>query len=279
MITVVTFTSIINQLLPEPHAGLLSGILFGTKATMSKELTDALIRTGTLHIVALSGTNITILTGIINFSLLWLVGRKFASVLTILLITGFIWLVGSSPSVIRAGIMGGISLLAIIFGRQTWGLLAWMLAISTMLLLNPVWITDLSFQLSAMATLGIILFGGKSQTENQKLDHRISNFQRLTSFFCSLISDNLRLTLAAQVFTIPIIFWYFHRISLISPVTNLLIGWIVPPLTVLGLGTAVAGLVFWPLGQLLAWFAWVPLQYLITVVELTSRVPGASVGW
>ncbi len=165
MITVTTFTSILNQLLPEPHAGLLAGILFGTKATMSRELTDALIRTGTLHIVALSGTNITILTGIINFSLLWLVGRRFASALTILLITGFIWFVGPSPSVIRAGIMGGISLLAIIFGRQTWGLLAWMLAVSTMLLLNPEWITDLSFQLSAMATLGIILFGGKAGAE------------------------------------------------------------------------------------------------------------------
>ena len=94
-----------------------------------------------------------------------------------------------------------------------------------------------------------------------------------------LIKDNLRLTLAAQVFTIPLIFWYFHRLSLISPIANLLIGWMIAPLTVLGLGTAVAGLIFLPLAQLLAWFAWVPLQYLITVVEMTSKVPGASVGW
>lgn len=334
MVSVVTFTSILNQLLPEPHAGLLAGILFGTKATMSRELTDSLIRTGTLHIVALSGTNITILTNLVNLSLLWLVGRRWASVLTIALITGFIWFVGPSPSVIRAGIMGGISLIAVIFGRQTWGLLTWMLAVSTMLLLNPGWISDLSFQLSAMATLGIILFGKPQNNAEQYTEPRGRSagetilrstedppqkaLQELFPWFGGgaslseeredlgelrgvsraspkntllprslllgyvplwrLIRDNLRLTLAAQVFTIPIIFWYFHRVSLISPVTNLLIGWIVPPLTVLGLGTAVAGLVFWPFGQLLAWFAWVPLQYLITVVEWTSRVPGASIG-
>ncbi|MBI5619830.1 ComEC/Rec2 family competence protein [Candidatus Gottesmanbacteria bacterium] len=328
MVIVATFTSIINQLLPEPHAGLLSGILFGTKATLSKELTDALITTGTLHIVALSGTNITILTGIINFSLLWLVGRRWASALTILLITGFIWFVGPSASVIRAGIMGGISLLAIIFGRQTWGLLAWMLAVSTMLLLNPAWISDLSFQLSAMATLGIILFGGRKEQGAQVALPEVageamktsagspdgeptkfslaslfgdgepedskgyfsedgSKFSLATSggassgvfhWIWSLIRENLHLTLAAQVFTIPIIFWYFHRVSLISPIANVLIGWLIQPLTVVGLVVAIAGWIFLPLGQVIAWGAWVGLQYLLTVVMLLSKVPGASIG-
>ncbi|MEK7587210.1 MAG: ComEC/Rec2 family competence protein [Patescibacteria group bacterium] len=265
MITVATFTALINQLLPEPHAGLLAGILFGTKATLSRELVTALTTTGTLHIVALSGMNITILAGLVNMTLLRFINRRVASVVTIALIVGFILFVGPSPSIIRAGIMGGISLLAIVFGRQTWGLLSWILAVSIMLLLNPSWITDLSFQLSALATLGMILFGGKTIEK--------------TNFYWSLIRDDLRLTLAAQVFTIPLIFWYFHRMSLISPLTNILIGWVMQPLTVFGLLAAFAGWIFLPLGQVIAWPAWALLQYVIVAVEWTARVPGASVGW
>ncbi len=313
MVTVQTFTSVINQLLPEPHAGLLNGILFGTKATLSRELTDALIATGTLHIVALSGMNITILSGLVSKTLLWVVGRRVASVLTIALIAGFVWFVGASPSIVRAGIMGGISLIAIVFGKQYWGLLTWGLAVGVMLLLNPGWILDISFQLSAAATLGIILFGGRtaSSSNNEsnaeytneqstekvrplktKFSEKVSSLEnshiRTNSLFVDgigaafrlfrrLIRDDLRLTLAAQVFTIPIILWYFHRISLISPLANVLIGWIVQPLTIAGLLAATLGWIFLPLGQVIAWGAWVGLEYLIIVVTLLSKVPGASI--
>ncbi|OGG27539.1 hypothetical protein A3A64_02785 [Candidatus Gottesmanbacteria bacterium RIFCSPLOWO2_01_FULL_48_11] len=324
MVTVQTFTSIINQLLPEPHAGLLNGILFGTKATLSRELTDALITTGTLHIVALSGMNITILSGLVSKTLLWIVGRRVASVLTIALIAGFVWFVGASPSIVRAGIMGGISLIAIIFGKQYWGLLTWALAVGIMLLINPNWISDISFQLSAGATLGIILFGGapagvdsgkpffgdvrrlrsassKATPSSLREAQHMKELERsvkqgglgfgtpqnayprtallvVAGVFWSLIRDNLYLTLAAQVFTIPLILWYFHRISLISPVANVLIGWIVPALTIAGLLMSILGWMFLPLGQVVAWGAWVGLQYLIMVVTLLSKIPLASIG-
>ena len=305
MVTVASFASLINQILPEPHAGLLAGILFGTKATLSKELVAALTTSGTLHIVALSGMNITILSSLVNVTLLRVVNRRIGSVVTILLIIGFILFVGPSPSVIRAGIMGGISLLAIIFGRQTWGLLSWMLAVSTMLLLNPSWITDLSFQLSALATLGMILFGS-SVGEAAQVARPNSEVLRsvgspsappaptavnlnlyglpaaitpLWQLVWRVVRDNLRLTLAAQVFTIPLIFWHFHRMSLISPLANVLIGWVLQPLTVLGLLAAIGGWIFLPLGQVLGWVTWALLQYVIVVVEWTARVPGASIGW
>ena len=92
------------------------------------------------------------------------------------------------------------------------------------------------------------------------------------------VKDNLHLTLAAQTFTIPLILWYFHRISLISPVANVLIGWIVSPLTVAGLLTSILGWIFLPLGQVVAWGAWVGLEYLIIVVTLLAKIPGASIG-
>ncbi len=366
MVTVQTFTSIINQLLPEPHAGLLNGILFGTKAALPRDFYQELVTTGTLHIIALSGMNISILTGLVNLALLRIISRRIASLLTIVTIAGFVGFVGASPSVIRAAIMGSISLLAVVFGRQYWAFLSWILAVGIMLLLNFDWLGDLSFQLSVLATLGIILFGKKQMgslpaeggmpwfsrrqgpttssplspgdkavtplktarlpADNQRSagesilrstevptwsfyrssrdigvgtslsedgdpfydsedDRRTSpknvlRPRRFTAlrFFWGFVGDDLRLTLAAQSLTIPLIFWKFQRISVISPLTNILIGWIIQPLTVMGFVTAFSGWVFLPLGQLFAWVTWVPLSYLVTIVEWTSKVPGASFG-
>lgn len=323
--SVVTFVALINQLLPEPHAGLLSGLLFGTKATLSKNLYDALVKTGTLHIVALSGMNITILASLVNLFFLRLISRRLASLLTIGIIILFVWFVGASPSVVRAAIMGSIALLAVIFGRQQWSLFSWILAVGIMLLLNPVWIGDLSFQLSALATLGIILFGGQETAAGRRTilstvmrgtlqrvlplgsptaTHKgtpdggaprlaspaeamsLTDAQQIRApakaaigLLKSLIADDLHLTLAAQVFTIPLILWYFHRVSLISPLANILIGWLIAPLTILGWFVAVGGWVWLPLGQLVAWFCWVPLQLLLSIVQTLALVPWASMGW
>ena len=257
MISVTTFTFTINQLLPEPHAGLLSGILFGTKAMISNNLYEALVTTGTLHIVALSGMNITILESLIAGTLLPLIGRRLAALVTIILIIGFVLIVGPSPSVIRAAIMGSMALIAVLFGRQNWSILSFILTVSVMLLVHPTWITELSFQLSVGSTLGIILFGKKQK---------------------NIFLDDLRTTLSAQVFTIPLIFFTFQRISLVSPITNVLIGWIIQPITVLGLIIAVVGSFWLPAAVPLSWISWVMLEYLIVVIEWTAKIPFASLG-
>ncbi len=285
--SVESLTSIINILLPEPHAGLLAGIVFGTKATLSKSLYNDLVTTGTLHIVALSGMNITILASLVNLTLLRFISRRVASLLTIGLIVWFVWFVGPAPSIIRAAIMGTISLIAVIFGRQNWAILSWILAVGSMLLIQPTWIMDISFQLSALATLGIILFGNKKiiQITSEKqasisfYPSKIPILWALCSFLYSLVEDDLRVTLAAQVFTIPLIFLHFHRISLISPLTNILIGWTIAPLTVLGWVVSVLGMLWLPLGQIVAWISWLLLEYLVLAVSVTAKLPLASLGF
>lgn len=279
--SVTSLTSVLNRLLPEPHAGLLAGLLFGTKASLSKELYAELIRSGTLHIVALSGMNITIIADLFAKGLLWVVSKRIASLLTILGIIWFVWFVGPSASIVRAAIMGSISLIAIIFGRQYWALLTWGLAVGTMLVLNFAWLFELSFQLSALATLGIILFGSTIKRDKKaKMDDRKNAVTFiLSSRSIELLRSNLRLTLAAQVFTIPLILFHFHRISLISPIANLAIGWLISPLTVIGWITAVAGWLWLPLGQVVVWVGWVLLEYLVLVVRLTAAIPLASLGW
>ena len=274
--TVATLTGIMNQLLPEPHAGLLSGILFGTRATLVPELVTALIRSGTLHIVALSGMNITILTNVIGVMLLPFFKRWIASVLSILVIAGFIAFVGPSPSVIRAGIMGSIGLIAIVFGRLHWGLLSLVLAVLMMLLLKPEWITDLSFQLSVLSTVGILLFGSTGRQPRKK--HRTSLWYAGLKYVWGSIQDGLRVTLSAQVFTIPLIVLVFGRISLISPVANVAIGWTIAPLTALGFITVLLGIFWLPLAQPVAWICWALLEYIIWAVRITSMLPFASIG-
>lgn len=211
MLSLSDFTSVVNQLLP---AGLLNGILFGTKAQLAPTFKTALIRSGTLHIVALSGMNITILMTITASTLLRIFSRRITSLLTVLIIMGFIWFVGLSPSVIRAAIMGCLSLLSTIFGRQKGALWCLLLAALGMLILNLSYLTDVSFQLSFLATLGIILF-----TKSNKKEINPSKF-----FLCNLIKDDLKTTLYAQVFTMPIFIFTFHQVSLMSPVPNILIG-------------------------------------------------------
>lgn len=261
------FIAVINSLLPEPQASLLNGILFGVKASMPKYLYQALIDTGTLHIIALSGMNISILANLTAKTTLFL-GRKASSIITISLIVLFIIFVGASPSAVRAAIMGSLSLLSIYFGRQNWGLLSLFLASGIMIIFNFGLIKNISFQLSFLATLGILLAGKKLDRQNKKgLQNRLISF----------LKDNLMLTLSAQLFTLPIILFNFRRLSLIAPIANLSVEWVIQPLMVLGFITSIMGWIWQPLGIIPAWMTWVPLTYLITMVNLLAKIPGASI--
>lgn len=264
MLTLPDVTAVISHILPEPHAGLLSGILFGVKTSLSPELKNALQITGTLHIIALSGMNITILVSLFFSTFIQFLPRWVASILTVGVIALFVWFVGSSPSVIRAAIMGCITLLAPLTGRVSIALVTWAIASGSMLLFHPAWISDISYQLSVLASLGMILFSRTTINGQNKL--------------IQTIQKELTTTLSAQVFTLPLIFVVFGRISLISPITNLLIGWTIPVITVLGLLLSFVGIFWLPLAYPIAWVSWVFLEFLIKVVMITSQIPLASIG-
>ena len=324
--TVETLTAIINRLLPEPHAGLLSGILFGTKASLDTDLYQVLINSGTLHITALSGANITILINLAIPPLLRVFSRRITSLLACGIIIGFISFVGPSPSVVRAGLMGALSLVATTLGKQTWALWFWVVTVILMILFSPPIISDVSFQLSTLATLGIILFSGKQNAiklknttdEKYKIDTNnkmeiqyttmvtrwnsplrpfgkaqgyegqaplpftsrwIQRTHLCITLLWRFIENDIRLTLAAQVFTLPIMIFMFHRISLVSPVSNLLIAWLLPPLTVIGLLVCIIGLIWLPLAVIPSWVAWLMLEYMLVVIDVTGKIPLGSVSW
>lgn len=322
-----SFTGLINGVISEPAAGLWNGILFGAKAIVDPTLTNDLKTTGAIYILTMFGVKISVLAGLAGLLFRRFLRRPIANLASVAIIIGFVWLIGVSPGVLRAAIMATISLLAVTFGRQKWPILAWILAVATLLLLNPLWIADLSFQLSAAASLGIILFGNRSTNAGRRTFSStvtawnlsagpVAGFppapptkgtpaaggpptratRRIVESFdgCAakstptsafvryiwpLIKDDLRMSLAAQAFTIPIIMFQLHRISLVAPLTNLLIGLLLVPTMILGYITVLLGFIWWPLGQIAAWFAWVFLEYIIIVVHLTAKIPFASIQW
>ncbi|MBM3284220.1 ComEC/Rec2 family competence protein, partial [Candidatus Gottesmanbacteria bacterium] len=249
------------------QASLLTGILFGIKATMPRQLYNALVATGTLHIIALSGVNISILTSLVARLTLFL-GRKTSSLVSVCVIVLFVWFVGASPSIVRAAIMGSFSLIGIYFGRYRFVVLSFIFASVLMLLYDFSLIYNLSFQLSFLATFGIILANKKLERQRKKT---------LLEKLLFPVKENFKLTLSAQLFTLPVILYNFRRLSLIAPLANLMIEWTIQPIMILGFITAAAGWIWQPLGIIPAWFTWVPLAYLIGVVEWLAKIPGASV--
>jgi len=262
---------IINSNLSEPQASLLSGMLFGVKNEIPKDFYDALIVTGVLHVVSLSGMNISIITRVLFEWTSIVLGKLAGTILTILGIIAFVLFVGPSPTIVRASIMGLITIAGVYFGRKTFPLLSLFLAALTMFLIDKNIVSNLSFQLSFLSTLGIILFA------REKLKNKAR--ENIFGFIKKALFSDLRVTLSAQLFTLPVIFYNFKRISLISPLANIFTGWLVPPITYLGFFAIFISLI----SKTLAFFAflivWVPLTAFICLVNLFAQVPLASINF
>lgn len=264
------FIPIINSYLPEPEASLLVGMLFGRSVKFSKDLYQSLIATGTIHVVALSGMNLTVLINFIG-KIVYPLGKKLSILANIIAIIIFVVFVGASPTIVRAGIMASLSLLAIYFGRQKSVFLNLFIAGIIMIFLEPSLLKNLSFQLSFLSTLGILVFAPqpiKTQFTNNLTQDIYLELKRL-------IKENLRTTLAAQVAVLPLIIFTFSQVSLISPLTNLFISFLITPIMILGFISSLLGFVYHPLGQIIAWFVYPFLHLFVKIVEITSQIPFA----
>ena len=256
------FTSIINSYLPEPHASLLNGIIFGVSLHTSQEFYQQIRIVGLLHIVVLSGTNITILAAIIA-TLTKKFGKFISILLTILMIIIFIIFVGPQAPIIRAGIMGILTLVAILYGRKSTALYSLFLSLLMIIIFKFDWISTISLQLSYGATLGIILFG-------TTITKPSTGF--LTNFFNDFKKE-IRLSLSAQIFTIPIIFLYFKQISLIGIISTAFVSPLITPLMIFGFATAVLGKIHFSLGLIPSYICYIMLDYMVKVIEILSKIP------
>jgi competence protein ComEC len=266
----------IARLLPEPQASLLAGILLGVETGIPADLMADFSATGTTHIIAISGFNISIIAGLFSGLSTRLFGRRRAmpvSVAGIILYTIF---VGASAAVVRAAIMGSLYVIAIHYGRQSDALNSLMAAAILMTALNPFTLWDLGFQLSFADTLGLVLYTPVVQGWFERGLRKLLS-EGATKTAIGLLNEALIVTLAAQITILPIIIYNFHTLSLVTLLTNLLILPAQPGVMLWGGMATIAGFLCLPLGQALGWVAWLFLTYTIMIVELTTRIPYASV--
>ncbi len=256
------FSGTINRLLPEPQASLLNGIIFGLPIRSTGRFFQELKMVGLLHLVVLSGMNITLLGTLImtfsrNFS-------KWLSVLiTILLIILFVLFVRPQAPVVRAAFIGIITLVSFIFGRKSVSLYSLFLSFLFIAILWPHWLKTLSLQLSYGASLGLLFFARFDETEEQKGIYKIFSY----------MGTDFRTSIAAQVFTVPLIFLHFRQISLIAPVTNVLVSFLVAPLMMFGFLTAILGKINVNLAVVPATVCFGLLTYMIWVIKTVARLP------
>lgn len=242
---------------PEPESALLSGILLGVESGISPEVRQSFNATGTTHIIAISGFNITIIAGLfLLFFGKWFGRRRGipAAAVGILIYT---ILAGADPAVVRAAIMGGISLAALRLGRRTDGLASLAVAAFLMTAFQPEVLYDVGFQLSFAATVGMILYAERLQRAFATwLTRRFSLDAPRAGAIASPVGEYLLFTLAAQATTLPITLYHFQRLSLASVLANPAILPAQPAVMILGGLATLVGSIWQAAGRTLAAMVW-----------------------
>ncbi len=265
----------INRILAEPYASLLNGILLGIETGIPKGLYEAFNLTGTSHVIVISGSNISLIAGLLLLFGQRLVGKRWTPPLAMVGIIIYTFLVGADAAVSRAAVMGLVWVLAIWVGRPGLALNSLFFSGFVLTLLNPLILGDVGFQLSFMATLGLVLLVPPLEQTLFGLLQRLLRREQV-GLAMALLNELLVVTLAAQIITGPLIVYHFGRLSLVSLLTNLLILPAQPPIMLLGGLATLVGMLWLPLGQALGWLVWLPLAWTVTLVEWSARLPFAS---
>jgi len=275
--------SVIARILPEPQAALLTGILLGVETGIPADLMEDFAATGTTHIIAISGFNITIISGIFAGLAERLFDERRAVWVAIVGVVVYTIFVGASAAVVRAALMGILYLWGRHLRRGTFAPVSLAAAAIGMTAWNPYTLWDVGFLLSFAATIGLVLYAEPLERAFERMLARVTSAERARKIV-GLISEALLVTLAAQITTIGIILYYFGRLSLVTLLTNFLILPVQSFVMIWGGVATLLGLVFLPLGQVVGWVAWVFLTFTIEMVRLTARAPFASLplkmeGW
>ena len=266
----------LNRIVPEPEAALGAGILLGVRASIAPEINDAFATAGLTHVVAISGWNIAIVAALVTAAVRPLArrpgGRWTTAAVAAATVGGYVILTGASPSVVRAALMAAAMLVARLGGSRAHAASALALAALVMLLGAPPVLWDVGFQLSLLATGGLIWFG--------------ASVERRLPGWPGWIREPIALTLAAQITTLPVILVNFERLSLIAPIANVLVVPFVPVAMLFCALASVTGLVdgMLPLpliGDVAAWLAggsaWLCLWVIVALGGAAASVPMASV--
>ena len=253
-----------EQVMPKEDAAAIFAMLFGGYAGIKEELVEAFTTTGIVHILSVSGSHISLLAA----TMAWLCGLfRMPLSLTSFMVIGSIViysvLAGCVPPVIRSGIMGGLTFLALAMGREKDARRILTLTGLVMLFISPLLLFHISFQLSFTATAGLLYLGPMLR---EKLEA-----------FPELIKGGLSITLAAQLSTLPLLAWYFNQVSISSLLSNVTVVPIVELMIMLGLFAGILGLLVPVLGKLVFVFDSLLLGIVYEMTRWMAKLPGSMV--
>lgn len=257
------FNAGVQTALPEPIASFGMGLLVGQRSTLPQHTQETLKMVGLMHIVAVSGYNLTI---ILNSArrVLQKYSKRLTVFVAITLMSAFLLCTGMSASIVRATVVSTLGLVAWYVGRRVRPELLILLAAAITAGVYPVYLwSDIGWWLSFLAFYGVLVLAPLFTA----LIWRKSN----PSVVIMIAIE----TLCAELMTIPLILYIFGQVSTVGLVANVLVGLLIPWAMAL---TFVAGIVGWLLPLLSGWFSWpakILLTYMLDISEMLSRVPHA----
>lgn len=257
---------IIARGLPEPYAALLTGILLGNDRGLSPEIQDAFSATGAAHIVAISGFNMAVVSGVIMALLNRITPRKGLAAVAALSVIGIYTIfVGANAAVVRAALMSGLVIVGGALRRNTYAPASLAFAALILTAANPTTLWDVSFQLSFCATLGLVLVTDPLQKRFDRLLMRLLP-ERAALTTGQFLGEPLIVTLASLSLTLPLIVLYFGRMSLVVIPVNLLIVPVQSYILFIGAAAVFASLIVPAVGQALFWLVMLLLGWTVGVV-------------
>ena len=264
--------------LPEPQSSLAQAILLGLRGNIPDSLYAAFSRTGTAHLLAISGLHISIIIAmLLSFSIL-VFGRQRSIYiwLTLALMWLYAMLAGMHPPIIRAAIMGSLFLIAEYLGRQRSAIIALAFAAAVMVGIQPYVLWSVSFQLSFLAMAGLVLLYPHVQEWGRKGVTSLFGTRERIAAAGSMITDGFAATLAAIVAVGPLIAYNFGVVSLVAlPATFFSLPALPFIIVTAGL-VAFLGLLASFAAQIFGWLAWLFLSYLVFVVQGFDALPHSS---
>lgn len=265
---------VIARVLPGREAGLMAGVLLGVRAELAVDFRQALIKTGTMHVIAASGYNISVVMAMVSRLLLRLVNRRRVAIISLAAVWGYVFMAGADPPIVRAGLMGSLTLFSWIFGREVWLLFGYIICGLLLLVISPWLINSISFQLSMAATAGVI-WG------TAWLDSVLGGIQRWTKRypFTELLWSNLMTSVAATGAVLPLLLKHFGEISMLGLIANPMVLGFIPVIMYLGSAMSVAGFIWFPMAQFIGWLVLPLTMGWVLLVMWVSRLPGGMLSF
>ncbi len=250
-------------------AGLIVGMSIGSKSAISIEFKKSLIESGLIHLAVASGTNIIIISSIIFSVISNRLNKKFTIILSLIFIATYSILIGLDPPIVRAFLMMSLLWFSKLIGRKTSNVFVLVIIGFVMLINDPYLVNDISFQLSFLATLGIIVFSKRI----------ISFINSNVKFNIDFVKEDIAQTLSAQIMVVPIILMTFQKVNLLSIVANVLVAPLIVFITVSGWVVLLISYFSIDLSQYIAWMVEPVANIVVLISYLFSNKLSLSLNY